>query len=151
MSNELADILAEMRTYFQAKKRGNPEHRPWHQVLSDWADRIDEAARKRETGDAAALRAALEDVVKYLGDIIPTHREVELVKSARAALSAPPRNCDVGTPKEQRNRFEAFCESHWSAIDGMCDVNCPCLRCGDKMVCLCKWAQMPYEAEGGAS
>lgn len=40
-----ADILREMRTYFQTQKRNwNPEHRTWHQVLSDWADRIEAAA-----------------------------------------------------------------------------------------------------------
>ena len=45
-------------------------------------------------GNFAAMREALEGVVKYLGEIIPTRREIKLVKSARAALSAPPRNCD---------------------------------------------------------
>lgn len=45
-------------------------------------------------GNAAAMRGVLESIVKYLGDIIPTRREIELVKSARAALAAPARNCD---------------------------------------------------------
>ena len=55
-----ADIAREMRTYFQTKKRGNPEHRPWHQVLSDWADRI-EAAAKRERGALVAEAEAAKD------------------------------------------------------------------------------------------
>ena len=63
MDNEtLADIAREMRTYFQTQKRnGNPEHRPWHQVLSDWADRI-EAAHAQEVRDAAMEHAVLPAV-----------------------------------------------------------------------------------------
>jgi len=52
----LADIVAEMRTYFQAKKRGNPEHRPWHQVLSDWADRAEAAAERERAALASPAR-----------------------------------------------------------------------------------------------
>jgi len=57
----LADIAREIRYYFQAQKRsGNPEHRPWHQVLSDWADRI-EAAWEREVKEWNALRVKVAD------------------------------------------------------------------------------------------
>ena len=75
-----------------------------------------------------------------------------IVNKARAALAAPPRNCDVGTPVEQRARFDKFCRSNsWDEIDGAhCMSSCPlyhgdCSRCEEL-----EWAQMPYQ-EGGAS
>lgn len=138
MSNNetLADIAREMRTYFQAKKRGNPEHRPWHQVLSDWADRI-EAAAKREAaihamtceanerlrehleialegkqGNAAAMHMALEAMLDECCNLCDVPNQMsesgqvcnwrnrwsgcqcKAIDKARAALVAPPRNCD---------------------------------------------------------
>ena len=36
---------------------------------------------------------------------------IEAGKAIQAALSAPPRNCDVGTPEDQHNRFMRFCDS----------------------------------------
>ena len=103
-------------------------------ILNDLADRIEAAAereRKRQEalrinecivsreeeasewqkriGNVAAMREALEGVVKYLGEIIPTQREIELVKSARAALSAPARNCDrFATYKEAVEAYRAW-------------------------------------------
>ena len=117
MSNNktLADIAREMRTYFQSQKRnGNPEHRPWHQVLSDWADRIDEALAQNEapqmvskldsapcTGNASAMREALEVVREDLWSLMGSSSEslrsniaCEMSRKIRAALAAPPRNCD---------------------------------------------------------
>ena len=112
MNNEtLADIAREMRTYFQTQKRnGNPEHRPWHQVLSDWADRI-EAAAEREMakgmskkldgnrsipGNAAAMREALREMrTRLVAGIhdgsLDCYKALEIVESA---LAEPPRNCD---------------------------------------------------------
>lgn len=96
-------------------------------------------------GSAAAIREALESVVKYLGDIVPTRREIELVKSARAALAAPARNCDVGTAEEQAERFEAECKRHDHCTP------CPVHRVwgefkeGKPKSCQMIWGQMPYE------
>ncbi len=56
---------------------------------------------------------------------------------ARAALSAPPRNCDVGTAEEQASRFIALCDS-------LKCPSCPC-RFGKTTDCALNWAQMPYE------
>ena len=58
------------------------------------------------------------------------------------ALSAPPRQCDVGTPEEQRERFKAFCRDRQY---GLCD-DCPIPKKG---FCTLQWAQMPYKAEEG--
>lgn len=117
----------------------------------------DEKQEKDQPGNAAAMRDALEAVVavgyphnfqreaphirEYCYDI------TEAIKKCFAALSAPPRNCDVGTAEEQETRFKVFCESHW-------DLNNPSSECAgcplDERVgtdCEFAWAQMPYEAD----
>jgi len=68
--------------------------------------------------------------------------------------SAPPRNCDVGTPEEQTERYKRFCATHYRAndIDAQCDA-CPCTS--ERWDCELEWANMPYEAtetkEGGSN
>ena len=155
----LADIVREMRYYFQTQKRnGNPEHRPWHQVLSDWADRIEAAAREMSKkldknhdipGAAAAMREALEEQLRYWDSHIRTRDEEQMRKRTEAALAAPPRNCDVGTAEEQGDRFARFCDGY-----NYCS-QCPIkarwnFDNGHKPSCGVIWGQMPYEAEGSA-
>ena len=53
------------------------------------------------------------------------------------ALSAPPRNCDVGTVDEQLKRFSAFCMSR------KCN-ECPFVS-STYGECGVRWSQMPYE------
>ena len=120
------------------------------------ADRL-EAAHKRECGDAAKLREALE----YMFILIDgrnlvleceTTEEISGVQGklaeARAALSAPPRNCDVGTAEEQSERFDKFC--HANINTQRCCGDCPAFRT-TRDDCELVWAQLPYEAkEGGA-
>ena len=79
----------------------------------------------REPEDRKTIRWALR-----LGDV------------ACAAISARPRNCDVGTVKEQAERFDEFCYNHRSREKG-CD--CPLLD--GVSCCELAWAQMPYESE----
>ena len=96
--------------------------------------------------NAAAMREALVRVKRLFDgrlmwqpDIRKTHEAVN------AALAAPPRNCDVGTTKEQSARFDAHCRKHMGCL------TCP-LREKDGCVpkhCEFAWAQMSYE-EGGA-
>jgi hypothetical protein len=64
---------------------------------------------------------------------------------ARAALSAPPRNCDVGTLEEQAERFSEYCDSEVCKRN-RCRFNAKAL-CIER--CALAWAQMPYN-EGGA-
>ena len=85
---------------------------------------------------------------------------VEPIQLAKAALAAPPRNCDVGTAEEQWKRFDEFCiDWEESGPDGGCSDGCPCMAikskesdgCFGQSGCFSIWAQMPYEAaEGGA-
>jgi len=62
-----------------------------------------------------------------------------------AALDAPQRQCDVGTPDEQSARFDAHCQKHMGCL------TCP-LREKDGSVpkhCEFAWGAMTYE-KGGA-
>lgn len=61
-------------------------------------------------GDVAAMREALSKLIAYWDwNGYDAMRESRLKDMARAALAAPPRNCDVGTAFEQENRFIEFC------------------------------------------
>ena len=64
---------------------------------------------------------------------------------ARSALSAPPRNCDLGTTKEQSARFDAHCRKHMGCL------TCPLREKngGVPKHCEFAWAQMPYEEGSG--
>jgi len=115
------------------------------------AERQRVVVSKTETttvGNAAAMRGALV-VVKRLFDgrimFQPAIRKAH--KAVDAALSAPPRNCDVGTPDEQVERWQAFCDQ----FDDDC-TGCPCdvAACASYTGCFARWAQTPYAAEEGA-
>jgi hypothetical protein len=73
-------------------------------TVKELADRL-EAAHKGERGDCAKLREALKmcvdelcarcrDLAKAQGDPMPCLNGCEPVRNAKAALAAPPRNCD---------------------------------------------------------
>jgi hypothetical protein len=64
----------------------------------------------------------------------------EKMQKAKAALAAPPRNCDVGTADEQCIRYQRFCNYQKACC--ACPLNVD-------IDCRFAWAQMPYE-EGGA-
>jgi hypothetical protein len=135
-------------------------------TVKELADRF-EAAHKRERGDAAKLREALNlcvdemcarcrDLAKARGNPAPCLNGCEPVRKAKAALAAPARNCDVGTAEEQTVRYRKFCSSHkylgsdFSHIcKGFGKGRCPFFNSRTKSQCELAWAQMPYE-EGGA-
>lgn len=76
---------------------------------------------------------------------------VEIRDIAKAALADPIRNCEVGTAKEQTERFGEFCRRDY--VGGECPTDCP-LSCPLSSLkyleteCPLVWAQMPYK-EGG--
>ena len=72
----------------------------------------------------------------------------ESKKMLRAALSAPARQCDVGTAEEQTSRFNAFCMEHHCESDA---ARCKCKSETGRARCELAWAQMPYEAEEGGA
>ena len=70
--------------------------------------------------------------------------EAARVAAAMRAHEKEPRNCDVGSVAEQKERFKDFCkEGKLSRIDlgAYCAYDCPCR---DSYDCKLEWAQMPY-------
>ena len=131
-------------------------HREMEELIAKHEKEV--AELKKQTGNAAAMREALEmardalkSAEKYVygdppnggaigwDDVWPSewHHALEAVE---LALSAPPRQCDVGTPEEQRERFNAYCDQR---VCESCDL--------DMNGCRFQWAQMPYAAEEGGA
>ena len=71
----------------------------------------------------------------FLSDIQEAHEAIT------AALSAPPRQCDVGTPEEKYRRWVHFCEQRLHSCH-----NC---ECNSPVGCTFKFGDMPYIKEGG--
>lgn len=101
-------------------------------------------------GNAAAMREALESVRRDMWDLMGSSSEslcealaLRINKTIRAALSAPPRQCDVGTAREQDARLWSYC-AETRCGDTLCrNGNC---SLEDIRMCALRWAQMPYEA-----
>ena len=103
-------------------------------------------------GNTTKMSEALERTQRVLHCAIVAEKfkgddAQEALNVVTTALDAPPRNCDIGTPEEQSDRFYAFCGNHrfQSGIKGICSSLCPCIMCRDMCHCLTKWSQMPYE------
>jgi len=168
-SETQADIIREMRNRADTVIEGRVitvRNFVPQETVEDWADRI-EAARKRELGDAAALREALEAMLDECCNLCDVPNQMtesghacnwrdrwsgcqsKAIDKARAALATPPRNCDVGTVAEQYKRFRGVCDSKDARQCSCCELRgLNSLNCSrDK--CLARWEQMPYE-EGDA-
>ncbi|MBR3958061.1 MAG: hypothetical protein IKJ89_09445 [Kiritimatiellae bacterium] len=99
------------------------------------------------SNNSAAMREALEAVRDLLlpqcnGGTAFAKACGETVNKIVDALSAPPRNCDVGTANEQAERFLQFCRPQ----------NCKKCKVYYKRRnthwCQLEWAQMPYKKRG---
>lgn len=129
-----AEIRARAGAWMDDKMKQNDER---------LADRLD-AAHKRERGNSAALREAVEKVIEIANKEWDASRETsamwEIWEICKAALAAPARNCDVGTADDWLARFSAVCE-RCSGSD--CDHR----QFKDEEVCDCfaRWLQMPYK------
>jgi hypothetical protein len=119
------------------------------------SSKLREALEKFNAVDLSGLEFPLDgdSTTIYNSDkeeiTIPYWRVAELLNEvkvaqdmAKAALAAPPRNCDVGTAEEQSARFDKFCYAHRSIEKGC--GNCPLLL-NSEPCCELDWAQMPYE------
>ena len=66
-------------------------------------------------GDQHKMREALEFVREMINDWNASNEPIQYCQYSHtmdkidAALSAPPRNCDVGTPDERMNRYHELC------------------------------------------
>ena len=128
-------------------------------TVKELADRF-EAALKRESGNYAKLREALEAAKNFVDNvgkaalsdnidaITICQCAAKLSGRIEAALAEPARNCDVGTPEEQRERFSNFCTNNTDPedIDGWrCDKRCPLYK--DHPNCGWEWLHLPYASE----
>ena len=108
----------------------------------------------RLIGDVYALRSALAkflDLSRRGLAFFTSYRYTEAENaeieaafdSAKTALSAPPRNCDVGTSDEQLPRFVAAWEAaHRDVVDRRSMII---------LSVFSRWAQMPYEEKENGS
>ena len=162
-NEKVRDIVAEMREHGDRITNGG--------VMADGADLRDyaariEAAAKREMGDAAKLRKALEHCLDAMCDMCANRRNCEIwdkcpdsvgegfgrceeFLAARAVLTTPPRNCDVGTAEERARRWAQHCDTYLRDDGSKPCTGCSC--CGKVLFGKCEfaWAQMPYEADAG--
>ena len=82
--------------------------------------------------DGVEYDGLIDDVADELCDLRDSH--------VKPALSAPPRNCDVGTDEEQSRRYEELCDSH--TCGSICSASgCPMY---DYDCSPFAWGQMPY-------
>ncbi|MBQ2437138.1 MAG: hypothetical protein II265_03510 [Clostridia bacterium] len=172
MTNEtFADIIAEMRKISAEKYRlssenggayGNPGvyHLDFAQFARVISDRL-EAAHRRERGDCAKLREALCEILSYIESF---HKYITPGKGkkltalfavadtirgkAKAALAAPPRNCD-----RFANAVEAMAElkrvhSYCAKENRRCLEDCP--DCGKEWCSLAWLFALATESEAQA-
>ena len=149
----IADIVREMRTLGRLDEKSTDKIPRSLQALElrTYADRI-EAAAKREheatrekssvVGNSAKMREALMEASIALSSATHHHMTENDAKDCLAvietAISEPPRNCDVGTEEEQRERFFKFCTPQ------RCD-ECKSHEDDSFYGCVLRWSQMQYE------
>ena len=96
----------------------------------------------QKCGNAAAMREALENSNGLLEELAAIgewgESSREQIAENNAAISEPPRNCDVGTAEEQAKRHAAYCS-----------ISRSCFYSGCIRICFAEWSQMPY-TEGSA-
>jgi len=98
----------------------------YHQILNSKYNDIMDEYKCRERGFPALLD------LRYA------------IPKANAALAAPARNCDVGTPDEQTERYSNHCESFIRKDGSKPCAECPCCGVVQFGKCEFAWAQMPY-------
>ena len=125
--------------------------------FEDFARLIEQLASDcNQLGNVAKIREALKQIVDIT---MPcegvTSTELQVNDIAYDAISAPPRNCDVGTAEEQERRWHANCGIGIPNCKH-CNVYEQARKSGlvdDKNMirfdCRFIWAQMPYK-EGGS-
>ena len=99
-----------------------------------------------EASNVKAMREAFENIAEYAKAAACHTEDAHLLgylnqieRWAEAALSAAPRNCDVGTVEEQIERFQRFCGTR--PCDGCTLKN----KVNETLDCAIHWSQMPYE------
>lgn len=151
MTREQLQTIADLVSIAHDEYDGCPSYRDdlerYDRVLAEI-----KAEARSATGNVAAMRAALERIVGWCEGchadacekVCRPELTSESIHAALAALSAPARNCDVGTAEEQAERHERFCAAHYKAdaVDAQC-FGCPA---SDKKETDCEfvWGQLPF-------
>ena len=104
-------------------------------------------------GNQMKMREALVEIRdainKWYGDDYISHGVFSVLWNLCSdALSAPPRQCDVGSASEKTKRFSDFCAAHSHTDLPRC-AGCPLENTPSDTGCSFAWEQMPYEADGG--
>ena len=109
-------------------------------------------------GNGAKMREALVSLSAWVKVVKNNPKDKTAIECAefveetiKAALAAPPRNCDVGDADDWEMRFGEECDKGHICSD------CPVRHAKTKMAiefnkgakCEFIWAQMPYEEGGG--
>ena len=142
MSNKRQETIADIKAWLRRPREGENAYLTfWREEI---ADRIEAAEKHSVTncsfGNAAKMREALENIDEY-AKAAACHTEDahllgylnQIARWAEDAISAPPRNCDVGTPEEQSKRHREWCRQ------ARCVFGC--------IQCMAEWLQLPYVRE----
>lgn len=99
-----------------------------------------EASNMQAMREALSKFCAYSAVVLNAGMFNEEHLKA-LLNMAKAALAAPPRNCDALTVEEQVARFESYCKSYYESHH----QDCRGCKFYDPMhmglMCLARWEQ----------
>lgn len=151
----LADILAEIFDFSDKRIEEGRDHAMTSEsvglIVHQLAKRLEAAWKRESAGNAAATREALLRCEAI--SCLPEIREQQCVRDMRniiaAALSAPPRQCDIGTAEEQYERYRHRCNAQdccYCPVRKRWDFS----RTGSES-CQLVWAQMPYGVEEGGA
>lgn len=152
-ANIVADIRARERRLANGERSGG--RFAVSAILNDYADRIEAAAKRERGGNAAAMRQTIVEVRRQMRDEMNDLRGTSPATAhalewyaglLKKALREPARNCDVGSPTEQAERFKRFCDEHTDSGKnpscGMCPILPVINRGGTKELCPFYWGQM---------
>ena len=167
-ADELEWVQAKMKFYADRIKAAwkrqcsqSWHHREMEELILRHEKEVNEL-KKQQIGNAAAMREALEYIVKVGYPHNFQHEAphisgycyeiTDAITKCFEALAATPRNCDVGDAADWENRFGEECDKGHTCSD------CPVRHAKTRMAielqkgarCEFIWAQMPYEKEGGA-
>lgn len=157
----IPDLADHIEAAWKRQMSQSWHHREMEELIAKHEKEV--AELKKQTGNAAALRDAVIKALTLLNVCdwppgVSLDGVGEVIREIDSVLDKPPRNCDVGTPKEQYKRYSAF-TSRWTPCSfngharcaGDCPVNKKLERDGSgDLQCPFVWAQMPYAEEGGA-
>ena len=148
----LEDALANCKQYAQKIERENEDGETRldaEEIIATVDNEFAGIRPERAPGNAAAMRAALEESRKFLLTNKHGYFESRLIPQIDAALSAPARNCDkygIDDIKEMDADFGVFCQQY-GAKDGKNCVGCP-IKPMDNLCCHSAW--MLLTEKGGA-